>query len=60
LYARAGIAEYWVVDAQGRRVFEYREPGPVGYGRVRCVEGEEELRPLEEGKAAVRVGELLG
>lgn len=49
-----------MVDAQGRRVFEYREPGPVGYGRVRCVEGEEELRPLEEGKAAVRVGELLG
>lgn len=60
LYARAGIAEYWVVDVQGRRVFEYREPGKFGYGRVRCVEGDGEISPLAEGTAVVRVGELLG
>ena len=33
LYARYGVAEYWVVDVQGRRVVIYREPGPEGYLR---------------------------
>jgi Uma2 family endonuclease len=26
LYARAGIAEYWVLDINGRRLFVYRDP----------------------------------
>lgn len=33
LYARYGVAEYWVVDVQGKRVVTYREPGPEGYLR---------------------------
>src|SRR5262245_12326176 len=41
LYARAGIAEYWIVDVRGRRLEVYREPVPAAaapfgwrYGRI--------------------------
>src|SRR5882757_8353210 len=33
LYARYGVAEYWVVDVEGRRVVTYREPTAKGYIR---------------------------
>jgi Uma2 family endonuclease len=33
LYARYGIAEYWVVDVEGKRVVIYREPTEKGYDR---------------------------
>jgi Uma2 family endonuclease len=28
-----GVAEYWVVDVEGRRVVTYREPTAKGYSR---------------------------
>ena len=31
LYASAGIAEYWVLDLDGRRAIVHREPGAGGY-----------------------------
>jgi len=31
LYARHGVAEYWVVDIPGKRVHVYREPAADGY-----------------------------
>ena len=34
VYARAGIAESWVVDLQHRLVLVGREPGPAGYATV--------------------------
>jgi Uma2 family endonuclease len=33
LYARYGVAEYWVVDVEGRRIVTYREPTVKGYVR---------------------------
>ena len=33
LYARYGVAEYWVVDVEGKRVVTYREPYAQGYVR---------------------------
>ncbi len=33
LYARYGIAEYWVVNVEASRVATYREPTAQGYGR---------------------------
>ena len=33
LYARYGIAEYWVVDVEGKRVMTYQEPTANGYAR---------------------------
>ena len=31
LYAREGVPELWIVDADGRAVTRYRSPGPRGY-----------------------------
>ena len=33
LYARTGIAEYWVADIEGRRIVRLWEPGERGYAR---------------------------
>jgi len=41
LYAREGIAEYWVVDVAGCAIEVFREPSPEGYrSRRRMVQGE--------------------
>lgn len=37
LYARAGIAEYWVVDVEDRLIHQHWAPGPDGYGERRAV-----------------------
>jgi Uma2 family endonuclease len=34
LYARHGIAEYWVVDLPGQRIHVHREPTAEGYGKT--------------------------
>ena len=34
VYARAGVAEYWVVNLVDSQVEAFREPGAKGYGRV--------------------------
>ena len=34
LYARFGIADYWVVDVKAERLLVHREPAPAGYGAV--------------------------
>ncbi len=34
LYARAGIAEYWVADITTRRIYVHRDPGSAKYSSV--------------------------
>jgi Uma2 family endonuclease len=34
LYAKAGVAEMWIVDVQAQRVEVYRVPGSDGYREV--------------------------
>jgi Uma2 family endonuclease len=36
-YAAAGVAEYWVVDVDARRVIVHRRPGPDGYEQFEIV-----------------------
>ncbi|MEG3895912.1 MULTISPECIES: Uma2 family endonuclease [unclassified Microcoleus] len=31
IYARANIAEYWILDVVGREAYIYRNPAPAGY-----------------------------
>jgi Uma2 family endonuclease len=46
LYARAGVPEYWVIDANERTAWVHRGSGPSGYASVA------EVRPHERLEAA--------
>lgn len=58
LYARYGVADYWVVDAYGRRIFVHRQPGPDGYGAILQVDRDGEVIPLAFPDLTVRVADL--
>ena len=59
LYAAAGIAEYWVLDVTGRRLYVHRRPASDGYREVRIYGETEEVSPLARPEAAVRVASFL-
>ena len=59
LYARAGIAEYWVADIRGRRFVVHRNPGTDGYAQVTEYAEDEMVSPLVRPDASVRVSDLL-
>jgi Uma2 family endonuclease len=46
LYARAGIAEYWVLDVPGRRLIVHRNPEDGQYGTVTAYNEHESIAPL--------------
>jgi Uma2 family endonuclease len=46
LYARAGIAEYWVLDVPGRRLIVHRDPENGQYGSVTAYNEQESVAPL--------------
>ena len=60
LYARAGIADVWIVDLDGDRIEVYRDAGPGGYRDVRVVSRGETLSPSAFPDVAVSVAEVLG
>lgn len=60
LYARAGIAEVWIVDLDGDRIEVYRDPGPSGHRDVRVVSRGETLTPSAFPDVAIPVAEVLG
>ena len=39
LYSRAGVAEYWVVDLDGRRIVVHGGPLEDGYGEISMIRG---------------------
>jgi len=60
LYARAGVAEAWVVDVDHRRVEIHRRPTARGYQDVRTPGPEERFSPLAFPDVAVAIADLLG
>jgi Uma2 family endonuclease len=59
LYASAAIAEYWVLDLDGRRAIVHREPEAGGY-RQRCeVAADGHLANPALGLPALRVADAL-
>jgi Uma2 family endonuclease len=65
-YATAGIAEYWVLDLNGRRLLVLRDPGPLAVGlgvtayRTHLTFGENDtVSPLAAPNAVVKVADLL-
>jgi Uma2 family endonuclease len=58
LYARHGVADYWVVDAYGRRIFVHRHPSPEGYGEILEIDREGEVAPLAFPDLVIRAADL--
>lgn len=60
LYARAGIADYWIVNLIARRLEVCRVPQPDGYYQdVKPYGPEDAVSPLAFPDALVRVADLL-
>ena len=60
LYARHGIAEYWLVNLVEGHVAVYRDPAPDGYRSVQVHHPGEELRPLAFPDFVLAVDDVLG
>lgn len=59
-YAKAGLAELWVVDVEAQETLVMRAPGPEGYGEIIAVPFAATLSPLCAPAVALRVAELAG
>ena len=59
LYARAGIAEYWVVDLNARRVIVHRRPEGGRYLDVVAYLADEMVETLGAPGVAIRVADLF-
>jgi Uma2 family endonuclease len=66
LYARAGLADYWIVNLVDRLLEVHREPGPDGaapfgrrYQSVAVYEPDASVAPLASPNARIRVSDLL-
>ena len=60
IYARAGIAEYWVLDVSGRRLIAHRNPGSGVYGSVEVYSETEVIALLAAPRADFRPGDAFG
>ena len=59
LYARAGIAEYWVLDLEGRRLIVHRDPAEGAYRSITAFDEDELVSTLSATATEVRVGDLF-
>jgi Uma2 family endonuclease len=59
LYARAGIAEVWVVDLDKRAVRVFREPDPSGYRTSFTASGDEKVSARALPEVALAVSALF-
>ena len=59
LYARAGIAEYWVLDVAMRRLIVHREPGAGHYAAVAAYSESESVAPLAAPTMMFRVADAF-
>jgi Uma2 family endonuclease len=59
LYARSGVAEYWVIDVDGRRIVKYLQPRESGYASKLEFTGEESVSPQAFPNLQLLVKEIL-
>ena len=59
LYAKAAIAEYWIVDLAGRAVEIYRNPQPEGYSRVSRLGESETARAASVAVIEIALRDIL-
>lgn len=60
LYARAGVAEVWIVDINGKAIEVYREPGGGQYARSLVLRTGESTAPLLIPELTITVDDVLG
>jgi Uma2 family endonuclease len=58
LYARHGVREYWVINAQTLETIVHRDPGETGYADLRTYAVAELMTPIAAPQLAVRLAEL--
>jgi len=58
-YAEEGVADYWVLDVDGRRLFVFRDPIDGAYSSQSTYGEAEAITPLAKPEAIVRVADLL-
>lgn len=59
VYARHGVADYWVVDAERNRIIVHRQPGESGYAEVRTLDTDEEIVPLFDPRLKLRLSDIV-
>jgi Uma2 family endonuclease len=59
LYARAGVAEYWVLDVAARRLVVHREPMEGRYVSVAVYGEQETVAPLAAPSAEFRIADAF-
>ena len=59
LYARAGIAEYWIVNLNARTLEVRRQPESGEYVSLDVYDGAETVAPLAAPNSPVRIADLL-
>ena len=59
LYARAGIAEYWIVNINARELIVHRAPTENGYAEVEIRLEHETVQPLAAPGTEIRVSTFL-
>ena len=57
-YATWGVAEYWVVDIDRRRIVAHRDPGADGYGTVEVIAADTAVG-LPQVAVELRLAEVL-
>ena len=60
IYAAAGVADYWVVDIPGDRVFVHRGPAGDTYGEIRMLRRGEKVTPVHFPDFTLDIADLLG
>jgi Uma2 family endonuclease len=60
LYARYGIADYWVVDVNDNRIVTYREPSAKGYGQVLEFAMNDSVSPQAFPDVKITFGKIFG
>jgi Uma2 family endonuclease len=63
-YATGGIADYWVLDLNGRRLLVFRSPQPIpdggaAYRDQRILGASDSITPLAAPNSSIRVADLL-
>ena len=59
MYARAGFADYWVIDVQAEQIVVHRDPTAKGYGVVTRYAAHHEISPLAKPNAKIAVSALF-